>query len=304
MKGSDKNEFFLHYQPQWDLQTGRMVGVEALLRWRNAELGLVAPSEFIPFAEISGLIFDLGKWVLQTACIQARTWELAGYRDLKMAVNISGKQLKQPGFLEMIEEIIKETEITPESLELEFTESVIMEKADKTINTLMSLKNMGVHLSIDDFGTGYSSLSYLKHFPIDRIKIDRSFITDINHSNDDAAIVEAIISMAHSLNLKVIAEGVENISQMDFLVARGCDEMQGFYLGEPMTEDQLIQVLEDSYSRNHVRHFADDRLKNMRSASALPEKTVADGNADPAMLPYTPGKTVSFADYNGKAFES
>jgi EAL domain-containing protein (putative c-di-GMP-specific phosphodiesterase class I) len=278
-----------------------MVGVEALLRWRNAELGLVAPSEFIPFAEISGLIFDLGKWVLQTACIQARTWELAGYRDLKMAVNISGKQLKQPGFLEMIEEIIRETEITPESLELEFTESVIMEKADKT---LMSLKNMGVHLSIDDFGTGYSSLSYLKHFPIDRIKIDRSFITDINHSNDDAAIVEAIISMAHSLNLKVIAEGVENISQMDFLVARGCDEMQGFYLGEPMPPDQLIQVLEDSYSRNHVRHFAADRLKNMPLSSLLPEKTVAGGKTDPAMQPYTLEKTVSFADYKGKAYES
>jgi len=269
-EGFEKNEFFLQYQPQWDLQSGRMVGVEALLRWQNAEFGLVAPSEFIPFAEISGLIFDLGKWVLRTACVQARKWELAGYRDVKMAVNISGKQFRQPDFLEMIEGIIRETDIAPGTLELEFTESVVMEKADKTINTLRSLKKMGVHLSIDDFGTGYSSLNYLKHFPIDRIKIDRSFVTDVNCSNDDAAIVEAIISMAHSLNLKVIAEGVENKSQMDFLVARECNEVQGFYLAKPMTADELTDVLEGIYRRNGVRHSARNRFYNMQLSSLLP----------------------------------
>ena len=272
-EGFEKNEFFLHYQPQWDLQSGRMVGVEALLRWQNAEFGLVPPSEFIPFAEISGLIFDLGKWVLRTACIQARKWELAGYRDLRMAVNISAKQFRQPDFLDMVEGIIRETEIESGTLELEFTESVIMERADKTINTLRSLKEMGIQLSIDDFGTGYSSLNYLKHFPIDRIKIDRSFVTDVNRSNDDAAIVEAIISMAHSLNLKVIAEGVENNGQMDFLFARECNEVQGFYLAKPMTSEELTDILEGIYSRNTVRLFAHDRFYDMQLSLELPQKT-------------------------------
>ena len=239
-RGMEKQEFYLHYQPQWDLKRSRMLGVEALLRWQSAEFGPLMPTEFIPLAENSGQIIGLGGWAMRAACIQAREWALAGYGDLKMSVNISGLQFRQPDFLEMIGKVIEETGIEPEALELELTESVIMERAEKTINTLRSLKEMGIRLSIDDFGTGYSSLSYLKHFPIDRIKIDRSFVADLVRNGDDAAIVEAIISMAHSLNLKVVAEGVETRDQLRFLEARNCDEVQGFHLAIPMPPEELV----------------------------------------------------------------
>jgi predicted signal transduction protein with EAL and GGDEF domain len=238
--GMEKQEFFLHYQPQWDLNQSMMLGVEALLRWESEELGFLLPAEFIPLAENSGQIVPLGEWALRAACIQARDWAASGLPGMKMAVNISGMQFKQPDFLDMMRRVLDETGINPEFLELEFTESVIMEKADKTIDTLWTLKNMGLGLSIDDFGTGYSSLSYLKHFPIDRIKIDRSFVADVNCNSDDAAIVEAIISMAHSLNLKVVAEGVENSAQLHFLRERNCDEVQGFHLAVPMPATDLV----------------------------------------------------------------
>jgi predicted signal transduction protein with EAL and GGDEF domain len=247
-QGMEKGEFFLHYQPQWDLKSARMLGVEALLRWQSAELGALMPTEFIPLAENSGQIIGLGEWAMRSACIQAREWALAGYRDLRMGVNISGLQFRQPDFLEMVGKTIRETGIEPGALDLEFTESVVMEHADKNTDILKSLKEMGVHLSIDDFGTGYSSLSYLKHFPIDRIKIDRSFVADVNTNYDDAAIVEAIISMAHSLNLRVVAEGVENIDQLRFLETRNCDEVQGFHLAMPMSADDLARGM-------HCRSF-------------------------------------------------
>ncbi len=253
-QGLEKQEFYLHYQPQWELRTARMIGVEVLLRWQSAEFGLLPPSEFIALAENSGIIFALGEWVLRTAFAQAREWTLAGHRDLKVAVNISGLQFKHPDFLANMERLIEETGVEPETLELEFTESVVMEKADKTITTLQSLKKMGIRLSIDDFGTGYSSLSYLKHFPIDRIKIDRSFVADVNRSKDDAAIVEAIISMAHSLNLRVVAEGVEDRDQLRFLEARNCDEVQGFYLAKPMSAEELIPTLGGVLKKRTYRH--------------------------------------------------
>lgn len=240
-QGLENNEFFLDYQPQWELKTGQMVGAEALLRWHNPEFGMLQPAEFIPLAEKTGFILPLGEWVLRTACIQALSWDLAGQRNLKVAINISGRQFRHPDFLEMTERIIRETGVNPEALDFEFTESVIMEKADRTIDTLRALRKMGIHLSIDDFGTGYSSLSYLKHFPIDRIKIDRSFIVDVKQSADDAAIVEAIISLAHSLNLKVMAEGVENAEQMHFLTARNCSEVQGFFLARPMAASAIFE---------------------------------------------------------------
>jgi diguanylate cyclase (GGDEF)-like protein/PAS domain S-box-containing protein len=238
-QGLEREEFFLNYQPQWDLKTSRMLGAEVLLRWQSADFGLMPPSEFIALTENTGLIFDLGQWVLRTACNQARKWSLAGYRDFKLAVNISGKQLKQPNFLEMVDGVIRESDIDPETLELEFTESVVMEQADKTIDTLKALKKMGIQLSIDNFGTGYSSLNYLKHFPIDRIKIDRSFVADLDRSNDDATLVETIISMGHSLNRKVLAQGVENGTQLNLLAALGCDEVQGFYLAMPMAAEDI-----------------------------------------------------------------
>lgn len=241
--GLDRDEFFVKYQPQWDLKSSRMIGVEVLLRWQSLDFGLLPPSEFISLTENSGLIFELGQWVLRTACTQAKRWEQNGHRNFKVAVNISGKQLKQPDFLDMIARSIKETGVSPRALELEFTETVIMEDAEKTIETLRALKKMGVQLSIDNFGTGYSSLNYLKHFPIDRIKIDRSFVADLNGDEKDAALVEAMISMGHSLNRTVLAEGVENNKQLDFLRALKCDEAQGFFLAMPMTADEVTTRL-------------------------------------------------------------
>ncbi len=241
--GLENNEFFLHYQPQWDLQTAAMSGFEVLLRWRSADFGLMPPSEFIALTEDTGLIIDLGEWVLRSACLQTQNWWQAGHQGLKVAVNISGQQMRQPNFLKMVEGIIRETAIDPALLELEITESVIMENAEKTISILKGLKEMGILLSIDDFGTGYSSLSYLRNFPIDRIKIDRSFITCVNSVTADTKIVEAIISLARSLGLKVVAEGVENEEQLQFLHRRGCDEVQGFYLSKPMHAAELADIL-------------------------------------------------------------
>jgi diguanylate cyclase (GGDEF)-like protein/PAS domain S-box-containing protein len=242
-QGMEKEEFFLHFQPQWDLQTSRMIGVEALPRWQHNDFGLLLPAEFIPPAENSGQIFGLGEWALRSACVQARNWALAGYHDLKVGVNISGLQFRQPDFLELVGSIIRESNIEPRALELEFTEGVIMGNSINTIETLRSLKKMGVQLSIDNFGTGYSSMRLLKYFPIDRIKIDQSFVTEINFSNDSARIVEAIISMAHSLNLKVIAEGIENNDQLQFLAARNCDEVQGFYMTKLLSEEDFAECL-------------------------------------------------------------
>jgi len=251
-QGISRQEFSLHYQPKWDLKTGCLTGMEALLRWKSADFGSVAPDEFIPIAETSGLIFELGEMVLRTACFQARVWASAGHEDLKVAVNISGRQFRQPKFLETVARIICETGVAPGLLELEFTESVIMEKADKNIDALRTLKGMGVCLSIDDFGTGYSSLNYLKHFPIDAIKIDRSFIADVDCNSDDAAITEAIISMAHSLKLRVIAEGVENGRQLQFLRERNCDEVQGYYLALPMPAHEITGFLESTQRKSTV----------------------------------------------------
>jgi diguanylate cyclase (GGDEF)-like protein/PAS domain S-box-containing protein len=239
----EKQEFLLHYQPKWDLKTGRMTGVEVLLRWQSSDFGFMLPAEFISLTENSGLITKIGEWVLHTACSQARKWIDAGHCELKVAVNISGHQLKDAGFLDMVVRIIRETGIEPNVLELEFTENVVMESTEKNINTLMALRQLGVQLSIDDFGTGYSCLSNLKHFSIDKVKIDRSFMEDVHRSKDDAAIVEAIISMAHSLNLKVIAEGVETRDQLHFLQQRECDEVQGFYMAKPMTAGALTSTL-------------------------------------------------------------
>ena len=245
-QGLLRGEFSVHYQPQWDLKTAEMTGAEALLRWKSAELGSVAPDEFIPVAEASGLIFELGEMVLRTACLQAGEWAKE-YGQVKVAVNISGRQFRQPDFLDMVARVVAETRVAPRSLELEFTEGVIMEKAEKNIDALKALKKMGLRLSIDDFGTGYSSLNYLKHFPIDAIKIDRSFIAEVECNKDDAAITEAIICMAHSLKLKVIAEGVENGAQLQFLKDRHCDEAQGFYLALPMPAPELAGHLQKSF---------------------------------------------------------
>jgi diguanylate cyclase (GGDEF)-like protein/PAS domain S-box-containing protein len=242
-QGLEKQEFFLHYQPLWDLKTSKMAGVEVLLRWQSSDYGLMQPSTFISLLEDSGLINSVGEWVLRTACTQMREWTVAEHRDLKMAVNISGKQMKHPKFLEMLTTIIQETGVDPHSLELEFTESVIMDNVENTVEIFRKLKEMGIQLSIDDFGTGYSSLNYLKHFPVDRIKIDRSFVSDVYNNQSDAAIIEAIVSMAQSLSLRVVAEGVENSDQLHSLSQLGCDEVQGYYLAMPMHAEALAEKL-------------------------------------------------------------
>jgi len=239
----ERDEFFLVYQPQINVSTGMIIGMEALIRWRHPELGLLPPTQFIPLAEETGLILPIGRWVLETACNQARIWQTAGFQPLMVSVNISGRQFREADLPRTIAEILERTGLEAGYLELEITETILMENAETTRRTLETFKEMGLQLAIDDFGTGYSSLSYLKHFPIDRLKIDRSFVSDITEHADDAAIAEAIIALAHSLHLKVIAEGVETREQLEFLRSRRCDEMQGFYFRRPETEAVFSEML-------------------------------------------------------------
>lgn len=239
----DRNEFFLMYQPQMDIATGEITGLEALLRWRHAELGLVPPDKFIRIAENSGLIVPIGEWVLRTACSQARKWHDDGVLAGPVAVNVSAVQFRQENFRDLIRAVLHETGLSPQYLELELTESLLLSDADVMFSVFSELKSIGLKLAIDDFGTGYSSLSYLKRFPVSKLKIDRSFIRDVAVNSDDSAIATAIISMAKSLNLKVIAEGVEDEAQMAFLRAHDCDEMQGYYLSKPLAVDDVAGMV-------------------------------------------------------------
>jgi diguanylate cyclase (GGDEF)-like protein len=239
----DKKELFLVYQPQMDIATGRITGLEALLRWQHPELGLVPPDGFIRIAENSGLIVPIGEWVIRTACSQSRKWHDEGLPAVPIAVNVSAVQFRQEGFCELIKRVLQETGLAPQNLELELTESLLLSNADVMSSVFQELKAMGLKLAIDDFGTGYSSLSYLKQFPVGKLKIDRAFIRDVAVSADDAAITTAIISMAKSLNLKVIAEGVETEAQMSFLRAHQCDEIQGYYFSKPLAADQVADKL-------------------------------------------------------------
>src|ERR1700733_7670764 len=234
-----KEQLFLMYQPQMDIATGRITGLEALLRWQHPELGLVPPDKFIRIAENSGLIAPIGEWVVRTACRQARRWQDEGLPAVTVAVNVSAVQFRQVGFCGLIRGVLHETGLAPRYLELELTESLLLADADMTLSVLKELKSMEVTLAIDDFGTGYSSFNYLRQFRVNNLKIDRSFIRDIAVNPDDAAITAAIISMAKNLNLKVIAEGVENEAQMSFLRAHHCDEIQGYYFSKPLTVDKV-----------------------------------------------------------------
>jgi diguanylate cyclase (GGDEF)-like protein/PAS domain S-box-containing protein len=229
----ERQEFILHYQPQVDSGTGKIIGAEALVRWQNPEIGLVPPDMFISLAEENGLIVPIGEWVLREACRQNAEWQKLGLPKLTVAVNLSAMQFHQKNLTDMIAEALKETGLHSDWLELEITESGIM-KHGNAISTLNELRDMGIKLSIDDFGTGYSSLSHLKKFPLNKLKIDKSFVDDITTDHDDAAIASAIISMAKSLHLKVIAEGVENKEQLAFLQSQGCYEIQGYFFSRPL----------------------------------------------------------------------
>jgi diguanylate cyclase (GGDEF)-like protein/PAS domain S-box-containing protein len=239
----DKKELFLVYQPQMNIATGKISGLEALVRWQHPELGLVLPDKFIRIAEDSGLIVEIGEWVLRTACSQARKWQEEGLPAVSIAINVSAVQFRQQGFCELIRRVLRETGLAPHYVELELTESLLLGNAGITISVLQELATMGLTLAIDDFGTGYSSFSYLKRFPVSKLKIDRSFVRDIAVNPDDAAITTAIISMAKSLNLKVIAEGVEDEAQMSFLRAHQCDEIQGYYLSKPLAVCDVAEKL-------------------------------------------------------------
>ena len=240
-----RNEFLLHYQPQVDLRSGEISGMEALVRWKHPELGLISPATFIPVAEDSGLIVAIGEWVLRTACAQNVAWQRAGLKPISVSVNLSARQFRQPDLAERIAAILRETGLDPAHLELELTESLVMQDVEKTIATLGRLKAMGIKLSIDDFGTGYSSLNYLKRFPIHTLKIDQSFVRDITTDPSDAAIAKTIISMAHELGLMVIAEGVETEEQQSFLRLRRCDEMQGYFFSKPVPAEDFETLLRE-----------------------------------------------------------
>lgn len=236
-------DFYLNFQPQLDLETDEVVAVEALLRWRHPDMGQIPPDRFIPLAEENGFIIKLGEWVLRTACQQCASWQTSLDQPLRVAVNISGRQFNEPEFVDMVTDVLNSSGLAPELLELELTESLLISNAQQALQKLQLLKGMQIHLAIDDFGTGYSSLAYLKHFPLDRLKVDKSFVDEILVSQDDAAITEAIIAMGRSLKLKVIAEGVETMEQLAFLQDRGCNEIQGYYLSKPLSERDLMSFM-------------------------------------------------------------
>ncbi|APC17748.1 GGDEF domain-containing response regulator [Pseudomonas frederiksbergensis] len=242
----ERDEFVVHYQPKLDLRSGKVVGAEALIRWLKPGHGWVYPTDFIGVAEDSGLIIPLSKWVLTQACRQAHTWQLAGLPPISMSVNVSAIDFRQRDFVDGIVQILEQTGFDPTRLELEITESVLMQNVEATVQTLHAIKALGVRLAIDDFGTGYSSLSYLRRFPVDVLKIDQSFIRGLNSDNNDNALVSAIISLGKSLNLNIIAEGVETLEQLDFLKALQCEEGQGYFFSKAVLPQEFVQLLTDS----------------------------------------------------------
>ncbi|MFW2367693.1 MAG: EAL domain-containing protein [Desulforhopalus sp.] len=241
-KALKNDEFLLHYQPKISVQTGRIIGVEALVRWNNPESGLIPPYEFIPIAEYSGLIDQIGQWVLETACRQVRSWIDMGIKDCSVAVNFSNRQFRSEFLAKNIKSVLKRNQLSPDSLVVEVTESVMMENIDNSMETLREIRDLGVRIALDDFGTGYSSLGYLKNFPVTHVKVDRSFVADIETSERDAILVRSIISMSQGLGLKVTAEGVENESQVALLTDFGCDEMQGFLFSKPVTAEEVTKL--------------------------------------------------------------
>ncbi|MGB5339084.1 MAG: EAL domain-containing protein, partial [Gammaproteobacteria bacterium] len=247
----EDEQFELYYQPKVDLVSGKITGMEALLRWHHPEVGMIPPDEFIPITEATGLITVIGKWVIRTACNQIRAWDDAGYKDITISINLSAVQFRQDDLLQQISEILDETGVAPHRLELEITENTIMDDIESATTTLRELHKTGVQISIDDFGTGYSSLSYLKRFPINTVKIDRAFIRDITTDTHDAAIVRAVMTMAHNMGLRVVAEGIETVAQLDYLRELQCDEIQGYLFSPPVPYREAETMLEDGAGFSH-----------------------------------------------------
>ncbi|RNB84452.1 EAL domain-containing protein [Brevibacillus fluminis] len=243
-KSLEREELIVCYQPQLELPSGRIIGMEALLRWRHPELGLISPASFIPLAEETGLIVSIGEWVLRTACQQTKEWQDRGFADLRVAVNLSARQFQQEDLVLMVDRVLGKTGLPPQSLELEITESIAMNDENRVITTMHQLKRLGVRLAIDDFGTGYSSLSYLSRFPLNNLKIDQSFIQNVVNQDDDAAITKAIVSLAKALGLQVTAEGVETKEQLAFLEQLQCNKIQGYYVSKPLFAEEFEQFLQ------------------------------------------------------------
>ncbi|MCB5191629.1 EAL domain-containing protein [Methylobacillus arboreus] len=265
----EREEFTLLYQAKLDLADQSIIGAEALIRWHSAELGMVSPQDFIPIAEETGLIIDIGEWVLNQACRDAYHWQAIAGRPVRVAVNLSARQFREDSLHEAISDALAQSGLTPDCLELEITESMIMQNAERASQMLQHFRNLGSHVLIDDFGTGYSSLGYLKHFPIDSLKIDRSFVRDIPQDSDDMAITQAIIAMAHSLKIKVVAEGVETQAQLDFLRAQRCDQLQGYIFSRPLSADDFIGMLRfDTAKRAGRTHVRGLRLAEVGMAGA------------------------------------
>ena len=250
IKALENDEFILHYQPKLDLHTNRVVGSEALMRWESPSLGMVRPDQFIPILEETGMVVEVGEWAIHTACRQHMDWIRKGLPPITIAVNLSARQLREPGFVDIVKRALKKNGLAPSAIEIEITESMLMSDAPNIVASLQKLHDFGVHISMDDFGTGYSSLSYLKRFPIDTIKIDRSFVNDIDTSIDDAEIIHTIINMGQTLNRKVIAEGVETQEQLDILKQYNCDEIQGYFFSRPLAADDFTAFIKDFMLNN------------------------------------------------------
>jgi EAL domain-containing protein (putative c-di-GMP-specific phosphodiesterase class I) len=266
----ERQELVLHYQPKVDLRTGAIAGAEALVRWMHPTRGAVFPAQFISVAEDCGLILPIGAWVLREACRQTQAWVNAGLPAATIAVNVSALEFRNENFLDGVFATLSETSLDPNALELELTESVLMNRTERSASILQTLRERGVQVAVDDFGTGYSSLSYLRKFPVDALKIDQSFVREIGTPGDDMTIVTAMIAMARSLNLRVVAEGVETREELGFLEAHRCDEAQGYYFGRPVPPEQFAKLLKSGIPRTRRR-----RSRVARDAAAAPGNVAA-----------------------------
>jgi EAL domain-containing protein (putative c-di-GMP-specific phosphodiesterase class I) len=274
----NRNELELHYQPKVDVATGRVHGAEALLRWQHPQRGFVPPNEFIPLAEECGLLDSIGEWVLFEACRQAKAWQREGLPSLRIAINLSPSQFRLMNLVDLINRALIAAELEPRFLEVELTESAVMKDAEKSIAILEAISRMGVAVAVDDFGTGYSSMSYLRRFPIDKLKIDRSFINEVTSNAEDASIVRAIISLAHGLRLKVVAEGVETAEQLTLLKNLGCDQYQGYHFSPALPPAKFSSLLRNAIETAEAVRCDDDEASRTHSKLfAFPPELSAHG---------------------------